>query len=99
MSVLDLPLKPSAEVLAILRRIHADAEALARSMAPDNPQRDVVTARVYDIQKGMKDILNVFAAAIRAAENDALERAALSVDAAFPGDYGGKRIRAMKHRN
>ena len=37
--------------------------------------------------------------AIREAENDALERAALSVDAAFPGDYGGKRIRAMKHRN
>jgi hypothetical protein len=36
-----------------------------------------------------------------AAENDALERAALAVDDAFNGDYHGKpiveRIRALKH--
>jgi N-acetylglutamate synthase-like GNAT family acetyltransferase len=38
---------------------------------------------------------------VRAAENDALERAALAVDDAFNGDYHGKpiveRIRALKH--
>jgi len=69
-------------------------------MTPEERARNVWLDQVDRQMKGAPLNLEAeIAAAIRAAENDALERAALSVDAAFPGDYGGKRIRAMKHRN